>query len=164
MADIRDVVIEGRMCSKDLATCVKYLVSVGTVPRSNSDMLDLIVKMAAYATHDAEPFATITEARTYLAGFDLGNLNRSERGKRLAVRTMQEESLTAEGFDPVYANKRMTIKDVPKTDDDWKRMVANAMRAHEDNLDVDNRRERMMSKEVIESIKQSKQILIDKTD
>ena len=164
MADIRDVVIEGRMCSKDLATCVKYLVSVGTVPRSNSDMLDLIVKMAAYATHDAEPFETITEARQYLAGFDLGNLNRSDRGKRIAVRALQEESLTAEGFDPVYANKRMTIKDVPKTDDDWKRMVANAMRAHEDNLDVDNRRERMMSEEVIESIKQSKQILIDKTD
>ena len=164
MANIRDVVIEGRMSSVDLATCVKYLISKGIVPRSNSDMINLVVKMAAFSTHDSNAFTSIESAREYLAGFELGNLNRRERGKRTAVQAMQEESLTAEGFDPVYANKRMTIKDVPKTDDDWKRMVANAMRAHEDNLDVDNRRERMMSEEVIESIKQSKQILIDKTD
>jgi hypothetical protein len=162
MGDIRDVVIEGRMSSKDLATCVKYLVSVGTVPRSNSDMLDLIVKMAAYATHDAEPFETITEARQYLAGFDLGNLNRSERGKRLAVRTMQEESLTAEGFDPGYAHKRMTIKDVPQTDEDWKRMAEQAMRMSDGVAAVD--KPSMMTDEVLESIKQSKRTLIDKTE
>ena len=157
MGEVRDVVIEGRMCSKDLATCVRYLVSVGTVPRSNSDMLDLIVKMAAYATHDSNPFNTVTEARTYLAGFDLGNLNRLERGKRSAVRVMQEESLSAEGFDTAYASKRTTIKDIPHSDEDWRRAAEEAFKMRDDKNNV-------MTDEVIESIKQSKRTLIDKTD
>ena len=127
MSNIRDVVIEGRMSSLDLALCAKYLVSIGMMPRSNSDLLNLCVQVAAYATK-LEPFDTVADARKYLEGMGLGKLNRAGRGRNIANRAMQEETLIADGFDPSYGVKKRT-KAI--SDEEFKKMVEQALKNSE---------------------------------
>lgn len=127
MSNARDVVIEGRMSSLDLALCAKYLVSIGMMPRSNSDLLNLCVQVAAYATK-LEPFDSVAEAREYLEGMGLGKLNRNNRGRNIANRAMQEETLIADGFDPSYGMRKKT-KSV--SDEEFKQMVKQALKNSE---------------------------------
>jgi hypothetical protein len=118
--EVRDVVIEGRMSSIDLATCAKYLISIGMMPRSNSDLLNLSVQMAAFATK-LEAFKTVAEARQYLEEIGIRNLNRSGRGRLTANRAMQTETLIADGFSPDYGMKRTKKADI--SDEEFKQML-----------------------------------------
>lgn len=116
----RDVVIEGRMSSIDLAICAKYLISIGMMPRSNSDLLHLSIQLAAYATK-IEPDKTVAEARQYLESIGISQLNRSGRGRLVANRIMQEDTLKADGFSPDYGIKRTKKADI--SDDEFRQML-----------------------------------------
>ncbi len=118
--EVRDVVIEGRMSSIDLATCAKYLISIGIIPRSNSDLLNLSVQIAAFATK-LDEFKTVADARKYLESIGINQLNRSGRGRLTANKAMQRETLIADGFSPDYGMKRTKKADI--SDEEFRQMI-----------------------------------------
>jgi len=163
----RDVVIEGRLSSMDLAICAKFLFNKGIIPRNNSDLLNLCVQMAAFATN-SQAFASIMEARQYLTSIGLGNLNRGNKSRSIANRAMQEETLSADGFNPDYGRVKTTIKDVPSSDEDWQQQV---QQAFDSISSVEGKvvneaaflsKERVKSEELSKSLSDAVKVLIDK--
>jgi hypothetical protein len=119
----RDIVIETRVNSIDLASCMDYLCTKGVLPRNNSDAICLCVQLAAHAVKGkSREFATITEARTFLEQLGL-SLNR--KGTSNALRLMQEDALLADGFSPDYGKHKTTVDEVDE--DNWKKMVEEAI-------------------------------------
>ena len=167
--EVRDVVIEGRMSSLDLAICAKYLVSIGMMPRSNSDLLNLSVQLAAYATK-IEPFESVASAREYLESVGIRNLNRSGRGRLTANRAMQTETLIADGFDPNYGRKRMKKADI--SDEEFKQMVAKVLdqssadehgKVNEGAFKAKEDAKRSEMKDALDAIARSKDIMLGDT-
>jgi hypothetical protein len=163
----RDVVIEGRLSSMDLAICAKFLFDKGIVPRNNSDLLNLCIQMAAFATK-LDTFNNVTEARQYLTSIGIGSLNRSNRNKSIANRAMQEEALSADGFNPDYGKVKTTVKDVPSSDEDWQQQV---QQAFDSISSVEGKvvneaaflsKERVKSEELSKSLSDAVKVLIDK--
>lgn len=147
----RDVVIEGRLSSIDLANCAKYLISKNIIPRNNSDLLHLITQMASYSTKQ-EDILSVVDARAFLDSIGLGNLNRKDRNIRIAMRAMQDETLEADGFDKSYGMKKGP-KNIDTSNEDWEQLAKQA-------LGIDKKKTNsMVTEDVIRSILESKKTM-----
>ena len=144
----RDVVIESRLSSIDLANCAKYLISKNIIPRNNSDLLHLITQMASYSTKQ-EDILSVTDARAFLDSIGLGNLNRKDRNIRIAIRAMQEDTLEADGFDKAYGTKN----GAKHGDEDWEQLAKQALGI--DKKEINS----MVTEDVIKSILESKKTM-----
>ena len=151
----RDVVIEGRLDSRDLATCAKYIVEKGCQINSNSELMYFVTQLAVYAIGKHE-FETTSEARNYLQSIGLGGLNRSGRGVRTLQTALQNEDLQAEGFNPQYGAKQQTK--VSMSQEDMDNLVRNAIK--QDNKQIVPSEEAL--KETMDSILNSKNIMLNK--
>lgn len=102
----REVVIEARVEAQDLACIAKFLMDKGQVPRSRSELVYRAVAIAVFAIVRLEGWRpdTVQEAVTFLDNIGLGTMNRSGRGLTNLHRSLQEEALRLDGFDPSYAS------------------------------------------------------------
>lgn len=120
----RDVVIEARLDSKDLATCARFLTDSGASIGSNSELIWLITQLAVYSIGGCE-FETTQDARDYMKSIGLINLNRSGRNKTILQRNLQREALSADGFNPNFGSNRVRKPDVDEKD--WNELVVEAI-------------------------------------
>jgi len=161
----RDAIIEGRLDSRDLATCAEYLLDKGCVINSNSELMYLITQLAIFAI-GVEKERTTQEARDYLTSIGLTNLNRSGKGKRTLQRVLQGENLSADGFDTGYLNRK-TKPNVKLSSEEFDRLVKQAvdMSYAADTTDTTDAPDTNLAlKETIDAIAQSKDIMLEKKD
>lgn len=150
----RDVVIEGRLDSRDLATCARYMVDKGCPINSMSELMYFVTQLAVYAIGHNE-FETTGEAREYMQSIGLGGLNRSGRGLRTLQKSLQQEDLKAEGFNPQYgARTQMKGK---LSDTELENMARSAMKLVEkEQIPTEE-----ALKETMDSILRSKDIMLN---
>lgn len=107
----RDVVIEGRLSSIDIATCAKFLYDKGIIPSSNSELMSLITQLAVKAV-GGTCFLSKQDARDFLNKIGLTNLNRSGRGKVNMIKALQLENISDNTDDT-----RLTLQDIPSDEE-----------------------------------------------
>jgi hypothetical protein len=152
----RDAIIEGRLDSRDLATCAEYLLGKGCSINSNSELMYLITQLAIFAIGETKE-RTTQEAREYLASIGLTNMNRSGKGKRTLQRVLQTENLTADGFDASYLQHK-TKATMQMSTEDFERLVRQAVKTSDADSTID------ALKDTVDAIAQSKNIMLDKKD
>ena len=155
----RDAIIEGRLDSRDLATCAEYLLDKGCVINSNSELMYLITQLAIFAIGETKE-RTTQEARDYLTSIGLTNLNRSGKGKRTLQRVLQGENLTADGFDAGYLNRK-TKGNMQMSDADFDALVRSTIDKMDGEAPIipDTN---LALKETVDALAQSKDIMLEK--
>ena len=76
---VRSIVWTSRVNASDLATCINFLISEGTVPTSQSDAINRIVEILANSVPTKHHILTEPKARDFLREVGLLDLKNAKR-------------------------------------------------------------------------------------